>query len=284
MHIIIGSILYVTINNLNRSLYRAQRSEVVSAQRYQELQSISSSLEQQVTERTRSVQAVQVEAENVNSTLEKRMWQIAGIAHLSELMRGEQDVVTLAQNIIRGLCEYLEVPVGALFILENNILSLAGGYAYPLDDADTPNSFADDEGIVGQAVQERRTIKLSDVPADYIDITSGLGKASARNILVVPFIEENRVVGVIEIGSFTELYPHQTQFIESVLKDIGIAFSTAQARARIDELLRETQQMAEELQAQEEELRAANEELEVQTERLRESYTKLERQADEEVS
>ena len=284
VHIIIGSILFVTIKNLNRSLYRAQLSEAESAQRYQELQSISSSLEQQVEERTQSAQKAQEEAEEANRILERQMWQFAGAAHLSELMRGEQDVMTLAQNLIRGLCEYLDVPIGALFILEENVLNLAGGYAYPLDDVDTPLSYSINEGVIGQAARERQTIKLGDVSADYININSGLGKAAARHILVVPFVEDNRVVGVIEIGSFTELYSHQIQFIESVLKEIGIAFSTAQTRTRIDELLRETQQMAEELQAQEEELRAANEELEVQTERLQESYTKLEQQADGEAS
>jgi putative methionine-R-sulfoxide reductase with GAF domain len=203
---------------------------------------------------------------------------------MNELMRGEQNVLTLANNIIRGICEYLDLPIGALFIMEDNTLKLAGGYAYPLDDAETKQNFTIDEGIVGQAVKERRTIKLSDVPVDYVTISSGMGKAAARHILVVPFIEDKNVIGVIEIGSFTELFPHQIQFIESILKDIGVAFSTAQARTRIDELLSETQQMAEELQAQEEELRAANEELEVQTERLRESFVKLEKQADEEVS
>jgi predicted transcriptional regulator len=284
MQIITGSILYVTIKNLNRSLIRAQLSESEAAQRYQELQTVSASLEQQVEERSQSALAAQKEAVKANRALEKRMWQFKGMAYLSDLMRGEQDVTTLAQNIIHGLCEYLEVPIGVIFLLEESVFSLAGSYAYPLDDTDTPQSFTIDEGVIGQAAREQRIIKLSDVPSTYIDISSGLGKASARHILVIPFTEDNRVVGVIEIGSFTELFPHQVQFIESVLKDIGIAFSTAQARMRIDELLRKTQQMTEELQAQEEELRAANEELEVQTERLRESYVKLEQQADKEES
>jgi putative methionine-R-sulfoxide reductase with GAF domain len=284
LFIIVGAILYVTINNLNINLLRVQHSKVESTQRYLELQTIRASLEEQVAEHTSNALHAQKEAEKANRTLEKRMWQYAGVARLSEMMRGEQNVTTLAQNIIRGLCEYLDTPIGALFLLEGNALNLAGGYAYPLDDENTPISFAIGEGVVGQAAQERRMIRINDVPTNYISITSGLGKASARHILVVPFIEDNHVGGVIEIGSFAELFPDQIQFIESVLKDIAIAFSTAQARTRIDELLRESQQMAEELQAQEEELRAANEELEVQTERLRESYAKLERQADEEVS
>ncbi len=278
--IVIGVVLYVTIDNLNKNLRRAQRSETESAQRYNDLQSISESLEKQILERTHSAEAAQQTAETAKRTLEMRMWQFEGTARLSEMMRGEQDVPTLAQNVIRGLCEYLEVPLGALFILEENVLNFTGGYAYPLDDVNDPVHFAVGEGIVGQAALEQRTIKISDVPVDYVAVSSGLGEAVPRHILVVPFVEENHVVGVIEIGSFTELYPEHIQFIESSLKNIAIAFNTAQARARINELLRETQELAEELQAQEEELRAANEELEVQTERLRESYNRMEQHAD----
>jgi len=43
------------------------------------------------------------------------------------------------------------------------------------------------------------------------------------------------------------------------MESIAIAFTTAQARVHINELLTKTQQQAEELQVQEEELRAANE-------------------------
>jgi GAF domain-containing protein len=280
LSMVTGAILYVTIHSLNMSLAQVQHSEAELTQRNQELESISASLEQQVAERSRNAEKAKEDAENANRALERRMWLFTGITHMSDLMRGEQNVETLAHNIIHGLCEYMDVPIGAIYIFEDNVLTFVSGYAFPLDNSTIPLNFAIGEGILGQAALEQRIIKLNDVPADYVAITSGMGKAPPRHMLAVPIMNQNRLVGVIEIGSFDELYPHHIQFIESVLQDIGIAFSTAQARARIDELLRETQQMAEELQAQEEELRAANEELEVQTERLRESYQRLEQQVD----
>ncbi|MDF1512425.1 MAG: GAF domain-containing protein [Anaerolineae bacterium] len=281
MFLITGAILTDTIHNLNQGLESAQRSEVVSTQHTQELRTIKESLEQQVNQRTTAAEQAQKQAEKANLALERRMWQFAGIAHLGELMRGEQDVTTLAHNIMRGLCEYLDIPIGALFLLEEGRLNLAGSYAYPLDNPLAPVSFAMGEGIIGQAALEKRTIQISDLPSNYIEITSGLGRAAARHIFAVPFLDDTRVVGVLEMGSFTELFPDQVRLIESVLKDIAITFSTTQARVRIDVLLQETQQLAEELQAQEEELRAANEELEVQAERLRESYARLEKKTDE---
>ena len=99
--------------------------------------------------------------------------------------------------------------------------------------------------------------------------------------MLFPFIYDDRVVGVIELGMLYELDETQIVFMETALDSIAITFSTAQARARIDELLAETQHQAEELQAQSEELRVANEELETQTESLRASEGKLkEKQAE----
>lgn len=280
--IMTGAILYMMINTVHKNMQHAVDAELVCEQRYQELRSLNTLLEEQVSVRMQNALEAQAEAENAKVTLEKRMWQYEGKALLSDMLRGDQNVTTLAHKIIRHLCEYLEVPVGALFLMKNQVLYLTGAYAYHMNE-DLPQRFAVGEGIIGQAAYERRIIKMSDVPTNYIDIISGLGNAPTRHILAVPFTLENSIVGVIEIGSFAELFPHQIQFIESILNDIAIVFNTAQARARIDSLLQETKQLAEALKTQEEELRAANEELEVQTERLRESYARLEQQTNQET-
>uniref|UniRef100_UPI003D13C893 GAF domain-containing protein n=1 Tax=Vibrio sp. TaxID=678 RepID=UPI003D13C893 len=96
-----------------------------------------------------------------------------------------------------------------------------------------------------------------------------------RHIIVFPVMYEGRVLGVIELGTLTEFDPAQKEFIQTALNNIAIAFNTAQARDRINELLAETQQQAEELQTQSEELRVANEELETQTRSLQASETQL---------
>ena len=57
---------------------------------------------------------------------------------------------------------------------------------------------------------------------------------------------------------------------------MAIAFSTAQARKRIDELLAQTQKQAFELQAREAELRAMNHELQGQAITLKAQQSELE--------
>ncbi|MCL4299669.1 MAG: response regulator [Anaerolineae bacterium] len=211
--------------------------------------------------------------ETVNKTLEVQMWQTAGLAQLNDRMRGEQDTSTLASSIIQQLCQYLNAQVGTLYVREEHTLRLAGSYAYtpPRHQAD---QFRLGESLIGQAALEKRPIVVN-TPDDHLTITSSLSQTQPRQVLIAPFIYDGQVAGVVELGSLTEFSPIQIEFLHQALGNMAIAFVTAQARHRVNELLAETQQQAEELQAQEEELRAANEELESQTESLRTSEAKL---------
>ncbi|MBN1659501.1 MAG: response regulator, partial [Anaerolineae bacterium] len=242
-------------------------------------------------------------AEAASQALAAQMWQTAGQAQLSNRMRGEQNLSAMANNVIQQLCRYLPAQVGTLYIVQDRsgsnrltgreypsdspdgspgqVLTLMGTYAY------TPNGdrftrFMLGEGLVGQAALEREPILLSDVPDGYLPVTSGLGQAAPRHIVVLPFFFEDQVVGVIELGTLAEFSPAQIEFLQAAVINIGIAVNTARSRAQLDQLLIKTQQQAEELQAQSaelqaqsEELRAANEELQSQTDNLRRSEAAL---------
>ncbi len=213
------------------------------------------------------------EVEIANQTLGAQMWQTAGQALLNEKMRGEQDIPTLANNVINQLCNYLDVQIGALYVKEMDVLKVAGTYANK--HKNLAKEFQLGEGLVGQAALEKKSI-IVNVPEDYIPIaSSSLGKIVPRHVLFTPFVYDQQVIGVIEMGKLAELTPAQMDFLEKAVESVAIAFMTAQARTRVNELFSQTRQQAQELQAQEEELRAANEELEAQAESLRDSKSRL---------
>ena len=137
------------------------------------------------------------------------------------------------------------------------------------------------EGLVGQAAVEADIISITNIPEDYIRINSSFGDSAPRNIIAAPFLFENSVKGVVELGSFEEFSDEKIGFLRDVSGSIAIAFNTLQDQARVKELLTETQRQAQQLQVQEEELRTANEELEEQTKFLVESQAKLRQQQEE---
>ena len=66
----------------------------------------------------------------------------------------------------------------------------------------TSSIVPDGEGLVGQCALEKESILLTNVPTDYIHISSGLGEAPPLNIIVLPVLFEGQVKAVIELASF----------------------------------------------------------------------------------
>ncbi|MFC5271193.1 response regulator [Adhaeribacter terreus] len=209
-----------------------------------------------------------------------RNWMLIGNSELNDKLRGEKEVRVLAQEVVNKLTNYLNAQIGAIYLYENGVLRLAGSYAYHFR-KDNNNEFKLGEGLIGQAALEKKSIIFSQVPEDYIRINSGLGNATPKNIVVYPFLHDNELKGVIEIGSAEAFSEHDLDFLNMVAENVAIAFHSAQSRTILKELLEETQRQAEELEAQQEELRQINEELQEKTHLLQNSEAELKAQQEE---
>ncbi len=183
-------------------------------------------------------------------------WLKTGQTQLNEQIRGEQAVMTLAKNIITFLTTYLEAQVGVFYLLEEEKrakgfaqkgkeamsdrvrLKLLASYAYTQRKGMT-NEFEIGEGLIGQAALEKQRIIVNEVPEDYIQIQSGLGEAVPQNLIVIPFLYENTVKGIIEIGSFHAITEIQLEFLDQIMPNIGIAVNTADSRTKMQALISE---------------------------------------------
>jgi len=212
--------------------------------------------------------------------LERKNWIRKGQGQVAEAMLGEMPINTLVNDVITCLAKRVGAQVGALFLAEDGVLRLAGRYAYRTCQG-VPDTFPFGEGLVGQAAVGREAILLSNVPDDYVLVGSALGQTRPRSLLVMPFLFEQDVVGVIELASLEPLTDLHREFLDLVSEQIGIAIHRAQSRLQLNGLLEETQRQSEELQAQQEELRVSNEELEEQTQRLTKSEEHLQVQQEE---
>ncbi len=212
---------------------------------------------------------------------QRESWFKTGQSELNDTMRGEQSLTDLTQNIITQLASFLDAQIGALFLAEEDqTLKLVSSYAYTRRKG-IAHEFSPGQGLVGQALMEKKSIVITEAPDDYIVIQSGVGQAAPKNILVLPFQRDKQIIGVLELGSFHEFTPTHLEFLDNVAENIAIAINAAQSRNRMSELLEKTQRQAEALESQQEELRSANEELQEQTQQLKSSEELLKSQQEE---
>ncbi|NOQ25493.1 MAG: GAF domain-containing protein [Bacteroidales bacterium] len=197
---------------------------------------------------------------------EKRRWINEGLAKFAEILRNNNnDLNILANEIIKNLVYYIDVNQGGLFILneqEGSVINYDLLAAFAFDRKKFIKKTIElGEGLVGSCAKEKNTIHLTEVPEDYINITSGLGEANPNSLLIIPLIINDEVLGVIELASFKKFKKHEIEFIEQVAESIGATLKSVRINSKTSYLLEQSQQQAEEMAAQEEEMRQNLEEL-----------------------
>jgi signal transduction histidine kinase/DNA-binding response OmpR family regulator len=159
-------------------------------------------------------------------------------------------------------------------------LKLIASYAYK-DRKGLSTVFRPGEGLVGQCALEKERIRITNVPEDYVKISSGLGEGTPLDIVVLPVLFEGEVKAVIELASFHQFSDIHLAFLEQLTESMGIVLNTIQATMRTEELLRKSQALAEELQSQQKELTQGNKRLEEQASTLQQSEELLRKQQEE---
>ncbi|MCX4067454.1 response regulator [Pseudomonas rhodesiae] len=211
--------------------------------------------------------------------LEQQAWLRNGQTELAEQVLGQLTLNMLGRNILQFFAQYMGSAVGALYVREEHGgLKRIATYGFSREQEQQEQAIYSDEGIVGQAAQLDRLIRLDDVPVDYFKVSSGLGEGTTRSVLVMPTSDDDRVNGVVELGFLRPLQERDVELVELIAGNIGTSIEAARYRQRLQEVLAETQQLNEELQVQQEELKTANEELEEQSRILKESQAHLETQ------
>jgi hypothetical protein len=215
---------------------------------------------------------------------EEQDWLKTNLTRFTRMLQGQRDLLTVARQVLSELAPTVGAQHGVFYMAQGSDaglrLKLFASYGYQ-ERKHVSSEFQLGSGLVGQAALERKRILIQDVPDDYINVSSGLGEAPPRSIALVPVLFEEEVKGVIELASFQPFSPNQLAFLEQLLESLGIVVATIEAQMRTDQLLRESQGMAEELQTQQEELQQTNEELEEKARQLTQQKTEVERKNQE---
>lgn len=180
----------------------------------------------------------------------------------NKILRDEQNIADLAKRSLAFMAEYLGSGVGVIYRFDEteNLLRAIATFACANTER-LRNGVQLGEGLAGQAALERRTIALASAPPDYLPISSAMGERDPLNIVIMPILLNDTLIGVLELGSFRLFSDSDYIFLKQSLEGLAVAININRSRQLVDELLEQTQSQAEELRVQQEELQQTNEEL-----------------------
>ncbi|MEU6712175.1 ATP-binding protein, partial [Nonomuraea sp. NPDC046802] len=217
---------------------------------------------------------------NLRETTRAKDWLESNLTRLAGLMQGHRDLTEVADLVLRELTPLVNAQYGAFFLADTDSeggpgrgLAYIAGYGSQGRTVDTTGMPG--HGLVQQAVQEKKRILVADAPPDYITIRSGLGEGTPTCVVIIPIPFEDKVLGVIELASFSRFSDVHLAFFDQFVDTIGVAINTIIANSRTEALLSESQRLTTQLQERSVELQAQQAELQRSNEQLAEKAALL---------
>jgi HAMP domain-containing protein/signal transduction histidine kinase/CheY-like chemotaxis protein len=224
---------------------------------------------------------------NLRDTTQKNTeqdWLKTNLAKFSRMLQGQRDLTNVGRMVLSELCPVVTAQFAEFYIFDASTepaqLTLLASYASSGKEM-LGKRIGLGQGLVGQCALEKQKILLQNVPPEYFRISSGLGEAVPRSVLVLPLVFEGQVKGVLELASFEGFNPTHQAFLEQLTESIGIVLNTIEANMRTEDLLTQSQSLAQQLQTRQEELQNTNEELQEKARLLAHQNQEVERKNQE---
>ncbi|WP_306321672.1 MULTISPECIES: HAMP domain-containing protein [unclassified Streptomyces] len=222
----------------------------------------------------------------LRETTRAKDWLESNLARLAALMQGHRDLMEVADLILRELTPLVNAQYGAFYLADPDTgpgartAAPAKGLAYIAGYGPASASVVDTggmpvHGLVRQAALEKKRILVEEAPPDYIKINSGLGEASPASVVIIPILFEDKLLGVIELASFSRFSDVHLAFFDQFVNTIGVAINTIIANSRTESLLGESQRLAVQLQERSDELQRQQAELQRSNAQLEEKAALL---------
>ncbi len=191
---------------------------------------------------------------NLKETTQKNAqqdWLKTNLARFTRLLQGQRDLTAVTTLILSELAPLVSAHHGVFYMMDSQDddarLRMIASYGYR-SNRKLSTSFLPGEGLVGQCALEKQRVWLTNVPRDYIQVSSGLGAAPPSNIVVLPILFEQQVKAVIEIASLDRFTETHLWFLDQLMESIGVVLNTIEANSRTESLLTQSQSLAQELQ------------------------------------
>ena len=219
---------------------------------------------------------------NLRETTERNReqdWLKTNLARFTGMLQGQRELNTVGQMLLSELSPLVKAYQGTIYHLdgtdESSQLKLLSSYAHK--GRQLAETIGLGQGLAGQCAMEKKRILLTDVPPEFISISSSLGEAPQISIVVLPVLFEGETKAVIELATLQPFTEVNLAFLDQLTLSIGAVFNTIEATMRTEGLLTQSQQLTVQLQSRQSELQQTNEELGTKARLLAEQNAEVER-------
>jgi len=210
-------------------------------------------------------------------------WLKTSLASVTTMMQGQRDLTTVGRLLLSELAPLVNAQQAVIYQVENDPerrLKLLAAYAGG-EQSGHSEVIALGEGLVGQCAVSKRSLLISNLPANVIPIRSALVEALPHNVIVLPVLFESEAKAVIELATLDAFSDSHVAFLEQMTANLGIVLNSIEATMQTEALLKQSQQLATELQTQQSELQLTNEQLAQKAQQLALQNIEVERKNQE---
>ncbi|MCX6303608.1 MAG: response regulator [Bacteroidetes bacterium] len=203
-------------------------------------------------------------------------WLKDGLNKLGVELSGDKGLDEIASGSISYISRHVEAGRGVIYLLdkEKKQLHLMSSFAFTERDH-LSNTYDLGTGVVGQVALEKKAIFLRNVPRDEAPISTGTIQTVPYNTYTYPLVYETELLGVVELASLTPFTPIQTAFLDESNQIIATGIFSAIQRAKIEELLTNSQSAQREAEEKTMQVQEANARLEEQQQQIQQQSEEL---------
>jgi serine phosphatase RsbU (regulator of sigma subunit) len=211
---------------------------------------------------------------------QRRVWITEGIAELSRLLReNHDDLNAFSSNILSFVIKYIDAVQGAIYLINDDntkdvYFEQKAAIAYG-EEKLNKKIIRNGADLLGKCISEKNMLILKDAAENNILVSTGMEQFVVQNILAIPLMLHEDVVGVIEIGKMKKFKEHQIELLDRFSRDIAATVTTIKVNMRQAVLLQQTQEQADKLIERQEQIEQQKEELMQTAENLHEANEKL---------
>jgi len=202
----------------------------------------------EVGEMSRALDALQVAARE----RETQAWVTAEVAATARRLQSTESFDSFASTLLSRISECMPLLYGALYLAEEDRSHLVRVGSFAANSAAGPTEFTLGDGLVGQAALERRSLEFSGTESAPMHISGGLGDVAAGQLLYLPVLHHEILVGVLELALLSPATARHRTFLDALLPSAAMNAEILSANLKTKALLEQTRLQAEAVTAAEE--------------------------------